>query len=258
MHSTFAKLSNKGGPIFGSWVTLNCERAVELLASLGHDYVGIDCQHSGIDDATAARLVLATARTGIATVVRVSSNNHAQIGRIADAGANGVIIPMVNTADEARRAVSACRYPPQGTRSFGPIRFHLGSEPAEIQKHVSCFVMVETVEGFANIKEICAVEGIAGVYVGPSDFAIDMGLPHLADPRPPKLREAMRTIAGECRKAGIIAAAHANSGPRAKEMAEDGFQMLTLGVDTSYLARASTADLAFARSNIPASLAERA
>src|SRR4051794_39768302 len=98
VHSTFAKLRNDGGPIFGSWATFNCERAVELLASLGHDYLGIDCQHSAIDDATAARLVLSSARTGIATVVRVSSNNHAQIGRIVDAGADGVIIPMVNSA----------------------------------------------------------------------------------------------------------------------------------------------------------------
>jgi 2-keto-3-deoxy-L-rhamnonate aldolase RhmA len=151
---------------------------------------------------------------------------------------------MVNTAEQACAAVSACRYGQRGIRSLGPTRRSLSPDPEALEARVSCFVMIETAEAVANLDEICAVPGLAGVYLGSADLSLSMGEPLFVLPSLPFLREVDREIVKACRKAGIIAGAHAGPMERTKELIDDGFQLLTLGLDWLYVRSGITADLA--------------
>jgi 4-hydroxy-2-oxoheptanedioate aldolase len=126
---------------------------------------------------------------------------------VLDVGADGVIVPLVNTAAEAEAAVSACRYPPLGTRSFGPSGASIGREftPEGANRDVACLVMVETKEGLANVHEIASVPGLDGIYVGPNDLALSHGLPTMLVDHGPVLTEAIAQIAESCRRHGITA-----------------------------------------------------
>ena len=130
--------------------------------------------------------MMALSRTGTGIVVRMPSRDAAAAGRVLDAGAHGVIFPMVETADDAREAVEACRIFPNGRRSFGPVRASqsFGRDPVAVSEGVSCIVMVETAVGVENIEAIAAVPGVDCIYIGPGDLAITMGLPPGNDPIP--------------------------------------------------------------------------
>lgn len=228
-------------PLLGGWVTFDSFALVEQLAALPFDYLGLDTQHGLLDVPTAARLLYAIPPDGITTLVRVPANDAAQIGKILDCGADGVIVPMVNTADEAAAAVAACRYAPAGVRSFGPVRRHIGRDPKALDARVSCFVMVETVEALANVDAIARTPGIAGIYLGPADLAVSMGLAPAASPTAPEIRDAQRKVARACAGAGVVAGGHGLSAAHVAEMREDGFAMISLLGDKGYLIAGATA-----------------
>ena len=223
---------------------------VELLAAARPDYVCVDCQH-GLADLAALVPMLAAAEAGGATpLVRVPRNDPADIGKVLDAGARGVIVPLVNDASEAARAARACRYPPDGSRSYGPIRASvvLGThDPVALGREVSCLVMIETRQGLENAEEIAATPGVDGIYVGPSDLAISLGLPPNFDVVEPAHVEAVARIKDACKSGGIAAGIHAASAEVAEKHAGAGFDMVTAGTDATLLADAAQARLAAVR-----------
>jgi len=245
--SRLAAMWQEGKPTFGAWVTSYSEAGVEVLARSGYDYVGVDCQHTLLSESDAGRLIQPLVTAGVPTAVRVSRNDPALIGRVADAGADVVIVPLVDTAEEAAAAVAACRYPPRGIRSFGPINATLGLDTIYLEARVRCFVMIESAVAVDNLEAICATPGLGGVYVGPGDLSISMGTSWLLRPRPEVVMAAIARVPAVCREAGIVPGMHAGSGTLAAELAALGFRMITVMSDAGLLGSGAARDLAAAR-----------
>ncbi len=215
----------------------------EEFASAGYDYVGFDVQHGYLDDADVALLLRRLEHVPIATAVRLPSTNPAAIGRVLDAGADAVVIAMIESADQAAAAVAATRYPPAGVRSFGPLRASLGLDPAAIEARASVFAMVETAQGLSALDEICAVPGLSGVYVGPADLAISMGYGPADAWTNTAVRDAMARVGVTASAAGLVTGIHAGSGQRGKAMAKLGFRMITLTSESQALRRGAAEHL---------------
>jgi len=211
-------------------------------------YVCLDLQHgvSGLE--TAPQILQAISTTGAMPFVRVPGNEAWLIGRVLDLGARGVIVPLVSTPMAAAQAAQACRYPPEGTRSWGVVRSsdELGATAPERNAAVLCIVMIETVEGVANLEAICATPGVDAVYVGPRDLALSHGL----GPGP-ELEAVIAGIASTCRRLGVPAGIHTGSGEDARARVEAGFAFATIASDRDLLARAMRAELALALGREP-------
>jgi 2-keto-3-deoxy-L-rhamnonate aldolase RhmA len=222
--------------VWGGWVVGPTIIGPEEFANAGYDYVGFDVQHGYLDDADVALLLRRLEHVPVATAVRLRSADPAPIGRVLDAGADAVIVAMVETAEQAA-AVGASRYAPAGVRSFGPLRASLGHDPAALEARVSVFVMIETAQGLSAVDEICAVPGLTGVYVGPADLAISLGY-GLADAwKNPTVRDAMSRVQSTASGAGLVTGIHAGTGKLGKAMAELGFRMITLASESQSLRR---------------------
>ncbi len=157
-----------GDPVWGGWITGPTAIGPEEFARAGYDYVGFDAQHGYIDDADIANMLRRIEHVPIGTAVRLPNADAAPIGRVLDAGADAIIVAMIESADQAAAAVAATRYPPAGARSFGPLRASLGADTAALEARVSVFAMIETAAALADVDAICAVPGLAGIYVGPA------------------------------------------------------------------------------------------
>ena len=223
--------------IWGGWVVGPTILGPEEFARAGYDYVGFDIQHGYLDDADVALLLRRLEHVPIATAVRVASAAAAPIGRVLDAGADAVIVAMVETAEQAAAAVAATRYAPAGVRSYGPLRASLGADPAEHEARVGVFVMIESGAGLSALDEICAVDGVTGVYVGPADLAISLGVAPSDAWTAPVVQDAITRIHTTATAAGLVTGIHAGAGKPAKAMAELGFRMLTLASESQALRR---------------------
>lgn len=176
-HPTLAGLVADHGCLYGGWLQHPWPEAIDSYRAAGFHYVGVDCQHSGMTVAAAVQLLDPLKYIRFPAVVRVSHNDLAMIGQSLDAGASGVIVPMVETAEEAARAVQAAQYAPLGGRSFGTIRSDLmGLTPQDIQNRGTVLVMIETERALDNVQEIAAVPGLGGLYVGPADLSVSLGM----------------------------------------------------------------------------------
>ena len=235
----------------GYWVVLDAPVATERLARLGYDYVCIDGQHGLLEYSGILRALMAVDAGGSSVgLVRVGANDPFLIGQALDAGAAGVIVPLVNSAADAARAVSAALYPPLGTRSYGPMRsgLRVGPKPGESNASVSCLAMIETSEGLANVEEICAVPGLTGVYVGPSDLSIAVGGAFPADPAVADVfQEALVRIRDAAAAAGVAAGIHTSSGAEAARLLSEGFTFATVSSDLGDLERGAADQLRVAR-----------
>jgi 4-hydroxy-2-oxoheptanedioate aldolase len=229
--------------VWGGWVVGPTIIGPDEFARAGYDYVGIDVQHGYLDDADVALMLRRLEHIPIATAVRLPSADPAPIGRVLDAGADAVIIAMVESADQAAAAVAATRYPPAGVRSFGPLRASLGNDPAALEARVSVFVMIETAQGLSALDEICAVAGVTGVYVGPADLAISMGYDVTEAWTNPTVRDVMAKIAANAEAAGLVAGIHASDGQKGNAMAQTGFRLITLASESQALRRGAAAHL---------------
>src|SRR6185437_6003176 len=183
----------------------------------------------------------------IGTAVRLPNADAAPIGRVLDAGADAIIVAMIESADEAAAAVAATRYPPAGARSFGPLRASLGVDTAALEARVSVFAMIETAAALADVDAICAVPGLAGIYVGPADLAISMGVDVAKANTDPEVLTAIGLIREAAARAGLVSAIHAGSGAVGHAMAQLGFQMITLAAESQALRRGAAAGLAEAK-----------
>jgi 4-hydroxy-2-oxoheptanedioate aldolase len=230
-----------GQPAFGLWAGIPTSLTAELAADAGYDYVCVDLQHGLSDEATMVAMFQAIQLGGAVPLARLAWNEPWLIMRALDLGAVGVILPLIDNAAEARRAVEACRYPPVGRRSYGPIRAELvmgSSRPDEINADSLCFAMIETRDGLENLEEIAATPGLDGIYIGPSDLSIALGLPPggvTTDPSQdrPALAEAIDRVRYACEANGLIAGMHCGNGIVAERYASSGFQLITVAVDTS-------------------------
>lgn len=234
----------------GVWLSLANTHTAEIMGSLGFDWVCIDLQH-GLLDYQDLTLMLPAISTGSATpLVRVPWNEPYEIMKALDAGAYGVIVPMVNNRAEAERAVAACRYPPDGQRSYGPIRAAVyggNGYAAEANSQIACIVMIETAEGIENLEEIVGTPGLDGVYIGPSDLALALGLPPAGDNENPIHVETVSRIWSACQAQGVAAGIHTSSLKFTRRYLDQGFNFVTLGSDARFMARAAAAQLAVAR-----------
>ncbi len=229
--------------VFGGWVVGPTLIGPEEFAAAGYDYVGFDVQHGYLDDADVALLLRRLEHVPIATAVRLPSADPAPIGRVLDAGADAVIVAMVESPEQAAAAVAATRYAPAGVRSFGPLRADLGLDPAEHEARTSVFAMIETRTGLSAVHEICAVEGLSGVYVGPADLAISLGYRPAEILTTPAVRDAIAVIQSAASDAGIVPGIHANAGKPGKAMVELGFRMITLASESQALRRGAAEHL---------------
>jgi 4-hydroxy-2-oxoheptanedioate aldolase len=229
--------------IFGGWVVGPTIIGPEEFAAAGYDYVGIDIQHGYLDDADVALLLRRLEHVPIATAVRLPSADPAPIGRVLDAGADAVIIAMVESPEQAAAAVAATRYAPEGVRSFGPLRASLGVDPADHEARTSVFAMIETSKGLAALDDICAVPGLTGVYVGPADLAISLGHRPAESLTTPAVLDAVARIRSAVSDAGLVPAIHANAGKPGKAMADMGFRMISLASESQALRRGAAEHL---------------
>ncbi|MCB5165696.1 aldolase [Streptomyces bambusae] len=235
-------------PLVGYWIALDNPVGTERIAALGYDYIGIDGQHGVLHQpGWQAAMLAVDARRRSAGVIRVPAVDPAAIGAALDTGARAVIVPMVETPEEARTAVRACRHWPAGTRSLGgPVRgeLHLGSVPAEVDEGVACIVMIETAAALQNIEEICATPGLDAVYVGPADLSVALGARHFGDPEAaPALDKALRTITDTARRHGIACGMHCLTGTEAARRLDEGFTFVTVSSDITHLQQAAAVHL---------------
>lgn len=236
-----------GGVVLGYWTVLDSPLSTERVALTGYDVMVLDGQHglmgySGI----LSNLLAIDAAHGPAGIVRVESKDPAVIGQALDAGARGVIVPLVNTADDARAAVASVRYPSAGRRSYGPMRsaLRIGPNPSEADDSVLLLVMIETSEGLENVEEICAVDGIDGVFIGPNDLMLAVGGTHPGDPEKlPEHSRAVDRILEAALAAGIIPGVFTPDGETARRRREQGFRFITIASDLTHLEQAATEHL---------------
>ncbi|GBE63792.1 aldolase [Mycobacterium sp. MFM001] len=227
----------RGGPIWGGWITGPTLMGPEEFARAGYDYVGFDAQHSYLDDADIAGMLRRLEHVPIATVVRLSSADPAPIGRVLDAGADGIVVAMIESAEQAAAAVAATRYPPAGVRSFGPLRPSLGYDTAALEQRVSVFAMIETAAALIDLDQICAVPGLSGIYVGPADLAISMGVDVRKSTSHPEVLDAIARIQRTAAAANLVTGIHAGTGTNGRAMAGLGYQMITLAAESQALRR---------------------
>jgi 4-hydroxy-2-oxoheptanedioate aldolase len=234
---------SRGTPVWGGWITGPTAIGPEEFARAGYDYVGFDAQHGYLDDADIANILRRLEHVPIGTAVRLPAADPAPIGRVLDAGADAIIVAMIESADQAAAAVAATRYPPAGVRSFGPLRASLGYDTAALESRVSVFAMIETAAALADVEEICAVPGLAGIYVGPADLAISMGVEVAKATSHPAVRDAIADILRAASAAGLVPGIHAGDGTVGAAMAQLGFQLITLASESQALRRGAAAGL---------------
>jgi 2-keto-3-deoxy-L-rhamnonate aldolase RhmA len=244
----FASKVRSRETLVGYWSTLDAPPVTERIARLGYDYVVLDGQHGLIGYQGLVNGLLAIdAGASIGPrrtvgLVRVEANDPTPIGRALDAGAVGVIVPLIDTADDVARAVRAAKYPPDGARSFGPMRasLRIGPVPADSNAATVVLAMIETPLGLKNVAEICATPGLDGVYVGPSDLGLALGARFPGDPAiDERFEEAVALIARTAKEAGVAAGIHTFDGESAKLRLSEGYTFATVASDLSHLEAAA-------------------
>jgi len=203
------------------------------------DALTVDLQHGTADYDDLLTLLPIIEASGSSPLVRVPWLDEAIIMRVLDAGAMGVIAPMIETADQAARLVKACRYPPEGGRSFGPVRARL-SWPDEYSvtsanASVLAFAMIETRSAVEALEDIVAVPGLSGIYIGPSDLALSYGYPPRFDPEVEELVELITLIRRKTSEAGILCGLHCGTSTYAVKAAGWGMDLVTVGSDARFV-----------------------
>jgi 4-hydroxy-2-oxoheptanedioate aldolase len=227
-----------GRPTINGWCSTPGGFSAELMASMGWDSVTIDTQHGVIGYSEMLGMLQAVSTTAAVPLVRVSWNQPGEIMRALDAGAYGVICPMINDAAECAAFVQACRYPPDGFRSSGPTRavIYGGSDyHAGANGQILTLAMIETAAGLANVETIVATAGLDGVYIGPSDLSLGIGGSPGQDQETPALMAAFDKILAACKAEGVKVGVHTNSIAYSQKMIARGFDMVTVGSDVRFL-----------------------
>jgi 4-hydroxy-2-oxoheptanedioate aldolase len=236
MPMTFRSRLAAREPLYGAWSVLPSALSVRLLAAAGLDYVVIDLQHGGAAEADLPAMTSAIRLAGATPVARVRHAHTADIGRALDLGCEGVIVPNVDSAAQARQVAGAVRYPPAGYRSMGGVL--AVAEPF-------CLVMAESADALGELDATLAVGGVDGLYVGPGDLSLSLGC--APDPDDPVLNGALQRVWAACAAAGKPVGVHAADGVIARRYREAGCTFITTAVDAAAISRDAAAQFRFAR-----------
>lgn len=234
----------------GGWLSLDSALSAEMMAHAGFDWLCIDLQHGMLDYTDLKKILPAISTTNTMPFVRVPWNEPYEIMKVLDAGAYGVIVPLINNRAEAEKAVSACRYPPDGLRSLGPVRAGIYGGPGYIQEannEIACIVMIETAEALENLDDILSTPGVDAVYIGPSDLAYAIGIPPTGDNNDPKHVATVDRIVAACKQHNVAVGIHTGSLEYTTRYLNQGFNLVTLGTDAGFMARLAYRELRAAR-----------
>ncbi len=244
------RLWQEGGTAVNCWLTIDSSVSAEALAQLDWNSMTVDLQHGLVDWDAAIPILQTISATDAVPMMRVPWNSPAWIMRALDAGAYGVICPMVNSSADCEAFVGACRYAPAGYRSWGPVRGLIYGGPDYFQHAndtVLAIAMIETAQAVTNLDEILSTKGLDAIYVGPNDLAVSLGYEPQYTPKDPEVGEAIDTILAAALRHGIVPGIHCGSADMAAEMTAKGFQLVTLMSDTRLLVDAAADAIISAR-----------
>ena len=227
-----------GKTSLGTWLSIGSPDVADTLKQLPYDWFMIDLEHSTISIDTARNMMLALLDTKIAPLVRVGESDQYLIKRALDIGAYGILVPLVNTREEAERVVNFSKYPPLGSRGVGPVRTagygnNLKDYVTTANDEILVGVQIETMQALGNTEAIASTKGVDLVFVGPSDLTMSMGL--VTDRGNPKVAEAMQSVVKICEKTGKIPGTLAATPDEAKRAQRLGFRFISLGSDSKCL-----------------------
>jgi 4-hydroxy-2-oxoheptanedioate aldolase len=229
-------------PAVNGWLAIANSFSAEVMAHQGWDTLTIDLQHGVIDYAALVPMLQAISTTPTVPVVRVPWLEPGILMKVLDAGAYGVICPMINTREDAQKLVAYTHYAPQGTRSFGPVRATLygGPDyPEKADRTIVTFAMIETAQALDNLDSILSVEGLDAIYIGPSDLSLSLGCKPVFDDVEPKAQQAIEHIVARAQAHGVVAGIHNGRADVARARVALGFRFVTLGSDARLLAAGS-------------------
>ncbi len=239
------RLWREDKPALGGWLSIGNTFSAEVMAAQDLDWLCLDMQHGVIGYDTAVPMLQTISATDVTPIVRVPWCEPAMIMKMLDAGAYGIIVPLVNDRAQAEAAAAACRYPPRGIRSHGPTRaaYYAGFDYlAHANEEVLCIPQIETVEAMENLDDILSVPGIDAAYIGPMDLTISMGITPEQDGEAEEYVQARKRIVEGCRKHGVVPGVHSNPGVAARRI-EEGFRLIRITGDHNTMARAVREDI---------------
>lgn len=232
-----------GKAAVNGWLAIPSGFSAEVMAQCGFDSVTVDMQHGVQDYLTMVQCFQCMDAHPVTRMTRVPWNEPGIIGKALDGGAYGIICPMVNTKAEAEALVAACRYPPKGKRSNGPIRAAMYGAASDYQKtandEILVIPMIETKEALDNLEAILDVPGIDAIYVGPSDLGFSLGLEPKLDRTEPEVLKIYERLISETGKRGIYAGIHCGSAEYAARAIKMGFRLTTIANEVSLMAKAA-------------------
>jgi 4-hydroxy-2-oxoheptanedioate aldolase len=251
--NTVKSIWARGGVVVNGWLSIPSSFSAEVMAHQGFDSLVVDMQHGVVDYQTAVTMFQAISTTPVIPLARVPWNDPALIMKTLDAGAYGIICPMINTRAQAEALVAACKYAPRGYRSFGPVRASLyaGADYAT-QANDSLIVMpmIETREAVQNIDAILSVPGIDAIYVGPADLSLTLGCTPKLDQTEQPVVDALKTIVAACQRHNVVAGLHNGTAAYALRMIADGFRFVTLASDARFLAARAAEEAAAVKKTV--------
>ena len=228
--------------VVNGWLAIGNSFSAETMAHQGWDSLTVDMQHGVIDYAAMVTMLQAVSTTATVPVVRVPWLEPGIVMKSLDAGAYGIICPMVNTREDAQKLVAYTHYAPQGARSFGPVRAALygGADyAAKANETVVAFAMIETAQALDNLDAILSVEGLDAIYIGPSDLSLALGCKPVFDDVDPPVAQAIDHIVARAKHHGVVAGVHNGRADVARARVAKGFRFVTLGSDARMLASGS-------------------
>ena len=245
----------RGETLFGAWLSLPSPFTARQIARQSFDWLMIDTEHSPIDQSLMALMVASVAdANGPAPFVRVPFNSVENIKRALDSGAWGVLVPMVNTADEARAVVDACKYPPEGGRSIGGAFAPLGFGTTDRQEYfeaanreILVAIQLESKQAVENCDEILAVPGLDLAFVGPNDLHASLGLPPRSESDDPMFNDALERLKKVAARHAVPLGMYCSGGQAAAARAQEGFRFISVTSDLAALDQGLRASLAQAR-----------
>jgi 4-hydroxy-2-oxoheptanedioate aldolase len=235
------RLLKSGKPAVGTWLSLGSITAARFLARAGFDWLTVDVEHSLVDVETTTHMIASVADAGCVPLVRVPSNRHDHIKRVLDNGGFGVVVPMVNTRAEAEAAVSACLYPPRGTRSVGGgvHALNFAATPADYYAKADDEILIvlqcEHIQAVRNFEQVYSVPGVDAVYVGPNDLAASMRTADGKPPPPDVFEQALADILAAAKRIGVPAGIHTFSIEEAKARIAEGWQLVAVNSELKFL-----------------------
>jgi 4-hydroxy-2-oxoheptanedioate aldolase len=251
--NTLGDRLKQGSPVITAWCGIPEPWVAGLLAREAYDVVTLDMQHGSYDVAAAIRAIPLIIAAGKPAMARIPVGEFQTASKLLDSGASGIIAPMINTVEDARRFVSFVKFPPVGERSWGPLSSMILNEvsPADYLRgaNAACFTfaMIETREALANIDEILAVPGLDAIFMGPSDLSITLSRGETLNPTGAEVEKALDHALARAKAAGKIAGVYAPTGERVDECIKRGFTFMALGSDTVALRMGAQAALKAAR-----------